>query len=602
MQVKRIQLLTPQLANQIAAGEVIERPASVVKELLENCFDAGAQTIEIDIDKGGLQRIRLRDDGAGIHKDDLLLALNRHATSKIGSLDDLEQVGSLGFRGEALASISSVARVTLASCLLGETSGWQIQTEGQVADVAPVPVAHPQGTTIEVCDLFYNTPARRKFLRTEQTEFGHIEEVIKRLALSQFGIGMTLRHNKRTLYQLRPAIDDNQRQQRVADICGQAFINSALYIDIEASGLRLWGWMSLPTFSRSQPDLQYFYVNGRMVRDKVVNHAVRQAYKDVLYGSRYPAFVLFLELDANMVDVNAHPTKHEVRFRESRLVHDFLFRSLQKAIAEISPATSISPAPTFAKEETYIPIQQTMPLQEIREPAAIYEAIKLPVSIISPLPNPLPQGERGSQAPSPGTPGEGWGEGLGYAIAQLHGIYILAENQHGLVLVDMHAAHERITYERFKAAHQADGIKTQALLIPVTITLSEKEINIAEQNNKLFSQAGFILERLSPTTLAVRQIPALLNGCNIEQTIRDVIADLNQHDNSSHIEEKINELFSSLACHSSVRANRRLTVPEMNALLREMERTERSGQCNHGRPTWLQLSMAELDKLFLRGR
>lgn len=676
----RIQLLTPQLANQIAAGEVIERPASVVKELLENCLDAGAQNIELDVDKGGIQRIKLRDDGSGIHKEDLTLALSRHATSKIRSLDDLERIGSLGFRGEALASISSVARVTLSSCSIGSNSGWEIKSEGQASASEPTPVAHPQGTTIEICDLFFNTPARRKFLRTEQTEFGHLEEVVKRLALSCAGVGITLRHNKRTIHQLHAAHNDHDRQQRVALVCGQTFIDNAIYIDIEAAGLRLWGWLSLPTFSRSQADLQYFYVNGRMVRDKVVSHAVRNAYQDVLYHGRHPAFVLFFTLDPTLVDVNAHPTKHEVRFRESRLVHDFLFRSLQRAIAEIQPHATTTRLPhaeteasvnsaTSQKNHTHsvtTPVQHAMPLyatqvecgqesgqqqenrqqqsqessqhtssdhensrytqsRQVHEPVMPYGSYRKNThadfsntdfsstdfsaessrTVSNETAAQLTESSKTSTsnaALNVAAADKALIPPLGYALAQLHGVYILAENKQGLILVDMHAAHERIVYEQLKSAHQTDSIKTQVLLIPVSIALSEKEANLAEQNHDLFTQAGFELTRLGLESIVIRQAPALLNHDDIGQLVRDVIADLNEHATSTRIDEKINELFSSLACHGAVRANRRMTIPEMNALLRDMERTERSGQCNHGRPTWSQLTMAELDKLFLRGR
>lgn len=635
--MNRIQLLTPQLANQIAAGEVIERPASVVKELIENSLDAGSKNLEIDIDKGGMQRIRIRDDGHGIHKDDLALALSRHATSKIRDLNDLERITSLGFRGEALASISSVSRLTLSSCAAGETAGWEIKTDDLNVDLTPKPTAHPQGTTIEICDLFYNTPARRKFLRTEQTEFGHLEEVVKRLALSNFEIGFTLRHNKRVVQQLRPALDENIKQQRIANICGQAFIDNALYIDMEAAGLRVWGWMSLPTFSRSQGDLQYFYVNGRMVRDKLVSHAVKQAYQDVLFHGRHPVFVLFLELDPTAVDVNAHPTKHEVRFRESRLIHDFIYRSLQKAIAGIKPAnvlenklsensdlTSMSTGSRLPSQDPVAsaPVQTTFnnfyqkpePIKpfEVREQMAVYEAL---IGVTS---SPLPQVGEGGRRPGEGLVGhlpspafgtlspEGRGENvmpiLGFALAQLHGVYILAENENGLILVDIHAAHERITYERLKNEIQADGIKTQNLLIPVSMVVTEKEANLAEENTQIFTQAGFELERLGPTTIIVRKIPVLLNDLDIGQLVQDVLSDLNEHATSTRLQEKTNELLASVACHGSVRANRRMTIPEMNQLLRDMENTERSGQCNHGRPTWTQISMTELDKLFLRGR
>ncbi len=638
MKENRIHLLTTQLANQIAAGEVIERPASVVKELLENCLDAKADLIDIEIDKGGSQRIKISDNGCGIHKDDLMLSLSRHATSKIRLLDDLEHIASLGFRGEALASISSVARVTLTSRTLDETTAWQIQSDGQTISSTPLPAAHPPGTTIEVCDLFFNTPARRKFLRTEQTEYSHIDEVVKRIALSCFNVGFTLQHNKKQILQLRPALDETIKQQRVASICGQNFIDNALYIEMEAADMRLWGWISLPTFSRSQADLQYFYVNGRMVRDKLVNHAIKQGYHDVLFHGRHSAFVLFLELNPSLVDVNAHPTKHEVRFRESRLVHDFIFRHIQKAIAEIKPSaqTAVTKIPQQSpngKQASYqAPRQHPIPMQ-VREQMAVYGELINPHGASAdprhPHPQPLSprfapgEGSKNidprdgfSSLPSPacgrGVGGEGVADlqevsaeqPLGHAVAQLHGVYILAENIHGLVLVDIHAAHERITYEKLKKAHQTANIATQTLLIPLSIAVSEKEANLAEQNIDLFKQTGFDLERLGPDTIVLRQVPALLANCDLSQLVSDVIADLNEHEhaNSTRIQEKGDEILSSIACHGSVRANRHMTIPEMNALLREMEQTERSGQCNHGRPTWLQLTMTELDKLFLRGR
>lgn len=635
----RIQLLTPQLANQIAAGEVIERPASVIKELVENALDAGAKKIEIDIEKGGMQRMRILDDGSGIHKEDLFLALNRHATSKILTLDDLENINSLGFRGEALASISSVARVTLSSCAKGETTAWQIEAEGLTTSQAPSPIAHPPGTTIDVRDLFFNTPARRKFLRTEQTEFSHIDEVIKRLALSCFPAAITLRHNKRTIHQLRRALDENAREERVALVCGQAFMASAIYLDLTAAGLRLWGWISLPTFSRSQADLQYFYVNGRMIRDKLINHAIREAYKDVLFNGRHPAFVLFLECDPTSVDVNAHPTKHEVRFREGRLIHDFIFRNIQKAIAEIQPANSqnttqrevdepaeintpathlkksaeafsehnatqnLSENPTavsapalknFTPTSNYFnkPSQFTTPLR-IQEEMAIYGNLHHASESINNFTSEKLATQECENKISPP---------LGFALAQLHGVYILAQNEQGLILVDIHAAHERINYERLKTEIENDGIKKQTLLLPLSITVNEKEAHIAEENKNLFSCAGFELERLGEHTIVVREIPALL--CHIEPTqlIRDVISDLIENASSRRIDDKINELLSSISCRGSIRANRKMTIPEMNAVLRDMEITKRSGQCNHGRPTWLQLTMKDLDKLFLRGR
>lgn len=615
----RIQLLSAQLANQIAAGEVIERPASVVKELIENSLDAKATNIEIDIDRGGSQRICIQDNGSGIPKEDLVLALSRHATSKIRDIDDLEKILSLGFRGEALASISSVARVALSSRARDSDAGWQINSDGHSVSDTPIPTPHPTGTTIEVCDLFFNTPARRKFLRTEQTEFNHIEEITKRIALSFFETGFALRHNKKVIYQVRPAVTDQTKQQRVAEICGDTFIENSLYIDMEAINLRLWGWISLPTFSRSQTDLQYFYVNGRVVRDRLVNHAVRQAYQDVLFNNRHPAFVLFLEIDPSLVDVNAHPTKHEVRFRESRSVHDFLYRNIHKAINEIKPnpqtqaakipATKI-PEPEILKKEDivlpevtpiasakqfqYQPTQQKINLQQVQEQMAVYNALhgnaEKETTATSITTSPAAAKEVPTDFP------------LGFALAQLHGIYILAQNEHGLVLVDIHAAHERITYERMKVQLQTNGLQIQTLLIPITIQLNEIEANLVEQQNELFSQNGFLIERMAATTIVVREIPSLLAKFDIQQIVLDLIADLKTHDHTNRVTDMINEMFGNMACKRSIRANRSMTVAEMNALLREMEHTPNSNQCNHGRPTWSQLSIDELDKLFLRGR
>lgn len=615
----RIQILPIQLANQIAAGEVIERPASIVKELLENSLDANADNIVIDIEKGGIQKIQIQDNGCGIHRDDLALALCRHATSKIYQLDDLEKITSLGFRGEALASISSVARVTLTAKVKAATSAWSVRNDGDKI-LPPTPAAHPQGTTVSVCDLFYNTPARRKFLRTEQTEFNHIDEVVKRIALSRFDVAFTLQHNNKPIQQLRQAQDVFQREQRVASICGQTFIDNAIAIDIEATQLRLWGWISLPTFSRSQADLQYFYVNGRMVRDKLVTHAVRQGYQDVLFQGRHPAFVLFLELDPTQVDVNAHPTKHEVRFRESRLIHDFLFRSLHKAIAEIKPETTTSATKiSYADTKTAPPQKPTV--MQVQEQMAIYGELHktaqqstasdtitlennnllksqqqhVPAAVTS-------QANNNKAVTTQHTPIKKSDLHLGQALAQLQGIYILAENDHGLIMVDIHAGHERIVYEQLKSNLETTGIPTQTLLIPVSITLNEKEVQIAEQNVALFQEAGFEIERLGPQNLIVRQVPTLLANHDVGQIIRDVIADLNEHATTHRIQNTIDALLGNIACRSSVRAHRSMTIPEMNALLRQMEQTSRSGQCNHGRPTWLQLTMPELDKLFLRGR
>ena len=600
-----IKLLSPRLANQIAAGEVVERPASVVKEVLENSLDAGATKLDIDIENGGIKRMRVRDNGCGIERDDLPLALSRHATSKIYDLDDLEAVATLGFRGEALASISSVARLALTSNTGATGQGWQACAEGRDMETDIVPAPHPQGTTVEVRDLFFNTPARRKFLRTEKTEFNRIDDVVKRIALSRFDVGLALSHNQRPIYNMRAAATQAERERRVAQVCGPAFMQDALHIDVERAGLRLWGWVALPTFSRSQADLQYFYVNGRSIRDKLVTHAVRQAYQDVLYHGRHPAFVLYLELDPAVVDVNVHPTKHEVRFRDGRLVHDFLFRSLHHALAEVKPADQLPAAPPREAElATAAPAlqhQQSINLRPpqrpvagagVQEQMAVYARLRegMPETVAAAAPAPA-AGDSQAEVPP-----------LGYALAQLQGIYILAENAQGLIVVDMHAAHERVTYERMKAAVASEGLKAQPLLVPRSLALSEKEADCAEQHSDTFHSLGFELQRAGPESILVRQIPVILQQADVELLVRDVVADLIEYGSSERIGQHINDILSTMACHGSVRANRKLTIPEMNALLRDMEATERSGQCNHGRPTWSLMTLAELDKLFMRGQ
>ncbi|MFP6844612.1 MAG: DNA mismatch repair endonuclease MutL [Thalassolituus sp.] len=628
--MSRIHLLSPRLANQIAAGEVVERPANIVKELVENALDAGARHIDIEAEQGGIKLLRIRDDGCGIDKDDLALSLSRHATSKITTLDDLEAVGSLGFRGEALASISSVTRLTLTSHEQSADTAWQVSAEGRdmVANVSPA--AHPVGTTVEVRDLFFNTPARRKFLRTEKTEFSHLEEYVKRLALSRYDVAFSLRHNQRTIHSLRPAARPIDREKRVAALLSPQFIDSSVHIDAEAAGLALQGWVGLPTFSRSQGDMQYFFVNGRVVRDKLVVHAIKQAYRDVLYHGRHPAFVLYLSLDPKLVDVNVHPTKHEVRFRDGRLVHDFLFRTLHKALGDVRPDNQPngsspselaggltsgampvsgaaagefseqtrldwqpnqqaglstvttppwSPAPSnFANQA---PARADLSRADIAEQMNVYGAMNRTA---------LPESPSADMPP------------LGFAIAQLHGIYILAQNAGGLVVVDMHAAHERITYERLKIAVDQQGVQSQPLLVPVNLSVSEREADTAEQFAEEFRSLGVELARVGPESLLVRQIPVLLQQAEVPQLITDMLGDLIEHGSSDRFLAHRNELLGTMACHGSVRANRRLTIPEMNGLLRDMEATERSGQCNHGRPTWTQMTMPELDKLFLRGR
>jgi len=607
--VTKIQLLDSRLANQIAAGEVVERPASVLKELLENALDAGSESISVDVEQGGVKLVRVRDNGSGIDRDDLPLALSRHATSKIRGLDDLEAIGTLGFRGEALAAISSVSRLTLASNVEGEAEGWQVQVEGR--DMAPTvtPAGHPRGTTVTMRDLFFNTPARRRFLRTEKTEFNHLEEVFRRIALSEFNTAFRLTHNQKVIHQLPAGLDDTLRAARVAKLCGKGFMEQAIPVDVERDGIRLHGWMGLPTFSRSQADLQYFYVNGRVIRDKVVSHAVRQAYADVLYHGRHPAYVLFLELDPAQVDVNVHPTKHEVRFREQRMVHGFLYSSLHRAIAEVRPGQSLA-ANVVDEGESVMPAMEPSQASMSLSAPAGRPSYSLPTNSFS-----YGQGARQADAYGalvrpqvaetsvmPPASDQETVPPLGYAVAQLHGIFILAENQQGLVVVDMHAAHERITYERLKQSWSEDKVRSQPLLVPVSLAVSSREADFAEQQPEVFSRLGFMVDRAGPETLVVREVPAMLRDSDSEAMVRDVLSDLLAQGSSERIEQKLDELLSTMACHGSVRANRRLTIPEMNALLRDMEATERSGQCNHGRPTWTQMSLKDLDRLFMRGQ
>ncbi|WP_299580696.1 DNA mismatch repair endonuclease MutL [uncultured Microbulbifer sp.] len=621
---ERIQQLSPRLANQIAAGEVVERPASVVKELLENSLDAGATRLEVDIDNGGIKRMKVHDNGKGIEREDLPMALARHATSKIHALEDLEAVATLGFRGEALASISSVARLSLTSSRDESGKGWQVSAEGRDMQAQLAPAAHPRGTTVDVRDLFFNTPARRKFLRTEKTEFNRIDDTIKRLALSRFDVSISLRHNGKGVHNLRAGSGRVEMERRVAQVCGPAFMQNALHIDVERSGLRLWGWVAEPAFSRSQADLQFFYVNGRAIRDKVVSHAVRRAYADVLYHGRHPAFVLYLELDPASVDVNVHPTKHEVRFRDGRLVHDFLFGSLHRALADVRPGQreeGTSEVDTGEAEtgERASGIQtgefagqHKMPLSNRPSPAnlqqqmntygALHQPYREPAGIAEPTGSLVEAYVAAPVAPSmPAASGEDIPP-LGFAMAQLHGIYILAQNALGMIVVDMHAAHERIVYEQMKVAHAAGGIQAQPLLVPVSLAVSQREADCFEERSEVFTALGFVLQRAGPETLLVRQVPTMLHGAQVEQLVRDVLSDLLGQGDSERIGERINEVLGTMACHGSVRANRRLTVPEMNALLRDMERTERSGQCNHGRPTWTQVKLADMDKWFMRGQ
>ncbi|MEO6227423.1 MAG: DNA mismatch repair endonuclease MutL [Thermomonas sp.] len=591
-----IRQLPDTLINQIAAGEVVERPASVVKELVENALDAGARRIDIDLEEGGVRLIRIRDDGGGIAADELLLAVTRHATSKIASIDDLEAVATLGFRGEALPSVASVSRFSLTSRHQAAEHGAMLQVEGgRIGQVAPQ--SHPTGTTVEVRDLFYNVPARRKFLRAERTELSHIEEWLRSLALARPDVELRVSHNGKPSRRWKGE-SDLLSEVRLHEALGQEFARNALRVDHSGAGLRLHGWIAQPAYNRASTDQQYLYVNGRAVRDRNVAHAVRQAFSDVLFHGRHPAYVLFLELDPRGVDVNVHPAKHEVRFRESRLVHDFVYRMLHEALAQTRagsmPSHDVMHPASHSTSSSWSmppPRQAGIGLQVSDAPAA-YAALYADRASegVSEIFASMPANDEQGMPP------------LGFAIAQLHGIYILAENVDGMIVVDMHAAHERIGYEKLKAAHDGTGLRTQPLLVPASMSVSEREADIAEREADALATLGFEVARSGPQSLLMRSVPALLAQGDVEALLRDVLADLREHGTTRRIEETRDELLSTMACHGAVRANRRLTIHEMNALLREMEATERSGQCNHGRPTWTRFNLAEMDRWFLRGR
>ena len=582
-----IRQLPSHLINQIAAGEVVERPASVVKELVENSLDAGARAIQIDIVSGGQKLIRIRDDGAGIDRDELALALSRHATSKIESLDDLEAVASLGFRGEALPSIASVARLTLTSRAAAADSAWQLEADGGTIST-PAPAAHPQGTTIEVHDLFYNTPARRRFLRTERTEYSHIEKWVRRLALSRPEIAFTMTHNRRTVLSLAAASDEASRRQRVANVCGDAFADQCVTIERETDGIALAGWIGLPTFNRSQPDMQYWFVNGRSISDKTLSHAARHAYRDVLFHGRYPAYILNLTMDPAGVDANAHPAKHEVRFRDGRRVHGVVSQTVELALKDTRPGGyNVAPIP-MTRDSVFD--QGSMPLHRGPSTAAVRETLAAYGSLAT-APSFKETPDPSAEVPP-----------LGFAVAQLAGIYILAENSEGLVVVDMHAAHERIVYEKLKRGYDDRDLVRQPLLVPETISVSESEANLVEQSGHIFEKLGLVVDRSGPTSLTIREVPALLRNADTESLLRDILSDVSESGSSNRIDDVSDDYLATMACHHSVRANRLLTLAEMDALLREMERTERADQCNHGRPTWTTITLPELDRLFLRGR
>ena len=598
-----IRVLPDLLINQIAAGEVVERPASALKELLENSLDAGAQDISVQLAAGGAKLLKVSDDGGGIARDELPLALARHATSKIASLEDLEQVASLGFRGEALASIAAVSRLTLSSKHHGDKHAWCVIAEGPQLS-APAPAALGVGTSVEVCDLYFNTPARRKFLKSENTEYAHCEDAFVRIALSRASTGFTLQHNGRVRSRLKP----QSRDERIVALLGGTFAGDddhkgqSIAVEEPGAPISLRGRIGSPSAARGSRDAQYFYVNGRFVRDKLLAHAVRQAYQDVLHHERHPAYALFLELDPALVDVNVHPAKTEVRFRDSRAVHQFVFHALSKALSSSAGESPAVPVPLFAagagSVQPFYRQQQPMPLQahQVEQAGAFYETLFGPKTTTS---TPAP-----ALAPSFATGLAQTGEAppLGYALAQLAGIYILAENERGLVIIDMHAAHERIMYEKLKSALDAAGIPMQPLLVPITMHAAAPDVAAAGEHGDTLKQIGFDLSATSPTALTIRAVPAMLADADARALATDVLREIREYGASRVLTERRNELLGTMACHAAVRAHRRLTIPEMNALLRDMEATERSGQCNHGRPTWREISVAELDKLFMRGR
>ncbi len=588
-----IRELPAQLVNQIAAGEVVERPASVIKELLENALDAGATRIEVEVEGGGARLMRVRDDGGGIPKAELPLAVARHATSKIGSLEDLERVSTLGFRGEALPSIGAVARLAITTRTASDEHAWRLEGDGHGNYAAPAPAAHAAGTSVEVRDLFFNTPARRKFLKSEATEFGHLDTAVRRIALARHDFDLQLKHNGKPVLALQAASDRAGVERRLKELVGPEFIEQSFHISQQAGGLKLSGWLARPTFSRSQADLQYFYVNGRVVRDKLLAHAVRLGFHDVLFHGRHPAYVLYLELDPARVDVNAHPAKHEVRFRDSRLVHDFVFRTVQEALAETTPQASgnLPQMPGAVYVPPSAPGYRPAGIGPRQMPMAVGESLaayaQLHADGVAPVSQPLADS---------GVPP------LGFALAQLHGIYILTAAPDGLILVDMHAAHERITYERMKAALQQGSVVSQPLLVPIGVPVSRREADLAEVESAALAAGGFVVERRGPETLSIREVPALLAKEDVTALLRDLLADLAEHGESRRVDESLERVLATSACHTSMRAHREMTLPEMNALLRDMERTPRADQCNHGRPTWTRLTMPELDRLFLRGR
>ena len=587
------------LINQIAAGEVIERPASALKEILENSVDAGAKKITVQLLQGGVKQIRVIDNGLGIAKDELLLALTRHSTSKISRLEDLQKITSLGFRGEALASIAAVSRLTLASRQSGQDHAWQIQMDGK-SILQPIPSSLPTGTMLDVNDLYFNIPARRKFLKSETTEFAHCDEILKRIALSQSGIEFVLQHNGKMRRQLRAA----NPAQRIISILGEEFGQTAALVDEQSADMRLHGMVALPAYARSSRDAQYFFVNNRFVNDKLISHALREAYRDVLHLERYPAFVLFLEINPESIDVNVHPTKIEVRFWEPRALHQFIFHAINKALAAPQRSTKTNRSAPIPRSFSAYPSASQLKPGTVSQPSSFYgtlfgtaETLSYPAKPT----NTAPVVQAGKSDRSIVTE-EIQDHPLGFALGQLQGIYILAQNARGLVVVDMHAAHERIMYEKFKQALEEQNMLMQSLLIPVVFHADSLEITVVEENPAILKQLGFEIAILSPTTLTVRAVPATLQHADIVQLTHDILREIRDYGASQILTAKRNELLATLACHGAIRANRKLTIEEMNALLRDMEITERADQCNHGRPTWFEISLSDLDKLFMRGK
>lgn len=608
-----IRVLPDQLIHQIAAGEVIERPASVLKELIENSLDAGSKRVDIEIEEGGAKLCRVRDDGCGIEREELALALSRHATSKIASIDDLERVGTLGFRGEALPSIASVSRTKITSRSANHAVGYSISSDnGVLSELEPAP--HAIGTTVEVRDLFFNVPARKKFLRAERTETQHITRMVERLALSKFETAFSLSAARRSLCDFPAAKSQIEREQRVAQIVGDEFMANAMYVEHESSGCRLTGWLCQPTYARAQPDLQHFYLNGRMLRDRLISSAIRLGYRDVMFHGRHPAFVLFMEIDPRMVDVNAHPAKLEVRFRDGRHIHNFLFKTVERVLRETyAGAASAAAPPTDAN--SLMPPTESTSMWPMRGPNQATLGLRVsesapPSYFRAPSPYPTPPSFESSRvvARSPDDAPVAQSESppetppLGFALAQLHGIYILSQAPDGLILVDMHAAHERTTYERMKAALANGGIASQPLLVPLSVSVSPAEADVLEEHAPALSRLGLDVMRSGPAGVQIRAVPAFLAQKDLDELLRRISADLLTDGATRGIEEALNEMLGTMACHGAVRAHRNLTVPEMNALLREMERTVRSDQCNHGRPTWTYVSLGDLDRMFLRGR